>query len=91
MTSRAVTEFRPTAAEIARHLGVTTASITRAVQKVDWRARWGRRAGKNSVHMPCRPYDLPVEVRVPCAHRSYDNMVTRYAGERQKGYSLVTE
>jgi hypothetical protein len=32
---RATTEFGLPAAEIARHLGVTTASITRAVQKVD--------------------------------------------------------
>ena len=32
---RATTEFGLPAAEIARHLGVTTASITRAVQKID--------------------------------------------------------
>ncbi len=32
---RATTEFGLSAAEIARHLGVTAASITRAVQKVD--------------------------------------------------------
>jgi REP element-mobilizing transposase RayT len=35
---RAVTEFGITAAEIARHLGVTAASITRAVQKVERKA-----------------------------------------------------
>jgi hypothetical protein len=32
---RATTEFGISAAEIARHLGVTAASITRAVQKAD--------------------------------------------------------
>ena len=36
---RATTEFGLPAAEIARHLGVTTASITRAVQKADRKAR----------------------------------------------------
>jgi putative transposase len=36
---RATTEFGLPAAEIARHLGVTTASITRAVQKVDRKIR----------------------------------------------------
>ena len=36
---RATTEFGLPAAEIARHLGVTAASITRAVQKVDRKAR----------------------------------------------------
>ena len=36
---RAVTEFGLPAAEIARHLGVTTASITRAVQKADIKAK----------------------------------------------------
>jgi hypothetical protein len=35
---RATTEFGLPAAEIARNLGVTTASITRAVQKVDKRS-----------------------------------------------------
>lgn len=36
---RATTEFGLSAAEIARHLGVTTASITRAVQKADRKMR----------------------------------------------------
>ena len=36
---RAATEFGLPAAEIARHLGVTTASITRAIQKADGKAR----------------------------------------------------